>query len=169
MRMRVHQLHFNAIIPTYEHPDDSGMDIYSIEQVTLPAINQFLLDVHKTSSEHAKLWSYQYEGLNPFQYTSVVKVRTGISLEIPPYHEIQVRSRSGLASKGIFVVNGIGTIDEGYRGEICVLLANISNAPYIVNVHDRVAQLVLVPVVKAEIVVMDDNQRQSKGFGSTGS
>ena len=99
-------------------------------------------------------------------------IPTGIAIELPHNTEAQVRSRSGLAiKKGIAVVNGIGTIDEDYRGEICVGLINHSKVDFTVQRGDRIAQMAIMEVLKPEIVMSDDlsdTLRASGGFGSTG-
>ena len=99
-------------------------------------------------------------------------IPTGIALELPHNTEAQVRSRSGLAiKKGIAVVNGIGTIDEDYRGEICVGLINHSKVDFKISRGDRIAQMAIMEVLKPEIKISDDlsdTQRASGGFGSTG-
>ena len=99
-------------------------------------------------------------------------IPTGIAIELPHNTEAQVRSRSGLAIKsGIAVVNGIGTIDEDYRGEICVGLINHSKVDFIISRGDRIAQMAIMEVLKPEILVVDDlsdTDRASGGFGSTG-
>ena len=99
-------------------------------------------------------------------------VPTGIAIELPHNTEAQVRSRSGLAiKKGIAVVNGIGTIDEDYRGEICVGLINHSKVDFTVQRGDRIAQMAIMEVLKPEIVMsedLSDTERSSGGFGSTG-
>ena len=99
-------------------------------------------------------------------------IPTGIAIELPHNTEAQVRSRSGLAIKsGIAVVNGIGTIDEDYRGEICVGLINHSKADFKISRGDRIAQMAIMEVLKPEIVISDelsDTTRSSGGFGSTG-
>ncbi len=99
-------------------------------------------------------------------------IPTGIAIELPHNTEAQVRSRSGLAiKKGIAVVNGIGTIDEDYRGEICVGLINHSKVDFKVSRGDRIAQMAIMEVLKPEIKISDDlsdTQRASGGFGSTG-
>jgi dUTP pyrophosphatase len=99
-------------------------------------------------------------------------IPTGLSLEIPVGYEAQVRPRSGLAVKhGIGIVNSPGTIDADYRGEIRVLLVNLSNEPFVVNDGERIAQLV---VVKHETIVwrpvesLSATQRGTGGYGSTG-
>lgn len=99
-------------------------------------------------------------------------LKTGIACEIQPGFELQVRSRSGLASKdGIFVLNSPGTIDCDYRGEIEVLLFNSSNYNFHVKPGDRIAQLVpmQLPTVLVNVVdKLEDTQRGDAGFGSTG-
>ncbi len=99
-------------------------------------------------------------------------VATGLALAIPEGFEIQVRPRSGLAFKhGITVPNTPGTIDSDYRGELKVLLINHGVEPFAIQRGDRVAQLVLAPVVQAaweEIEELDETARGAGGFGSTG-
>tara|TARA_R100000900_G_scaffold144528_1_gene128713 strand:- start:38 stop:667 length:630 start_codon:yes stop_codon:yes gene_type:complete len=102
-------------------------------------------------------------------------VPTGISLEIPRGFEIQVRSRSGMALKeGLFVLNSPGTVDQGYIGEIKIILANFSNEQKEIKKGDRIAQACLCPVVTGEFVdfVSNNNNKKtdrgSSGFGSTG-
>ena len=102
----------------------------------------------------------------------VAKVGTGVSFNIPDGYEIQVRSRSGLASKGIIVANSPGTVDSGYRGEVCVLLAKIINdgTPYKVWPGDRIAQLVFAKVQEVQVKfghTLKETVRGDKGFGST--
>ena len=100
-------------------------------------------------------------------------VPTGIAISLPKGHEAQVRPRSGLAARhGLTVLNAPGTIDADYRGEIQVLLANLGNAPVTITRGMRVAQLVIAPVVRAqilEVASLDKTPRGSGGFGSTGS
>jgi dUTP pyrophosphatase len=99
-------------------------------------------------------------------------VATGLALAIPAGYEIQVRPRSGLALKhGISVPNTPGTIDSDYRGELKVILINHGAEPFAIARGDRVAQLVLAPVVQAswdEVATLDDTARGAGGFGSTG-
>ncbi len=101
-----------------------------------------------------------------------VAVPTGLAFEIEPGYEVQVRPRSGLAIKqGVTVVNAPGTIDADYRGEVKVLLVNLSDAPVEIQRGDRIAQIVVAPVVQAEILEVDelsDTARGAGGFGSTG-
>lgn len=99
-------------------------------------------------------------------------VPTGLYFQIPEGYEIQVRPRSGLAAKhGITVINSPGTIDPDYRGELKVLLVNLSNEPFVVEPGERVAQLVFARYERLaweEAVVLDETQRGAGGFGSTG-
>jgi len=97
---------------------------------------------------------------------------TGLQLAIPPGFEIQVRPRSGLAVKhGVTVINSPGTIDADYRGEVRVALVNLGRAAFTVNRGDRIAQLVLAPVVQAQLELvpeLDETTRGEGGFGHTG-
>ncbi|HOW50545.1 MAG TPA: dUTP diphosphatase [bacterium] len=99
-------------------------------------------------------------------------VPTGLFCEIPPGWELQVRSRSGLALKeGIFVLNSPGTVDSDYRGEIKVILANLSDKEFTVKAGDRIAQLVLAKVETAHFTAaetLSDTDRGAGGFGHTG-
>ena len=100
-------------------------------------------------------------------------VPTGLYLEIPVGYEVQVRPRSGLAAKkGITVLNAPGTIDADYRGEVCVILANLSQEPFVIERGERIAQLVLArhEVIEWESVgALEESQRGEGGFGSTGT
>jgi dUTP pyrophosphatase len=99
-------------------------------------------------------------------------VPTGLIIALPPGYEAQVRPRSGLAAKhGVTVLNSPGTIDADYRGEISVILINHGEAPFAVRRGDRIAQMVIAPVARAELVVtasLNATDRGSGGFGSTG-
>ncbi len=99
-------------------------------------------------------------------------VRTGLVLEIPDGFEAQVRPRSGLALRhGLTIVNAPGTIDSDYRGEVKVLMVNLGDSPVTIERGDRVAQLVLAPVTRAEFTEADELEatgRGAGGFGSTG-
>jgi dUTP pyrophosphatase len=99
-------------------------------------------------------------------------VGTGVAVEIPEGYEGQVRPRSGRAIKeGLGMVNSPGTIDSDYRGEVQVLLINLGQQPITIEPGDRIAQLVIAPVVRAEIIEVDsltDTPRGSGGFGHTG-
>lgn len=98
-------------------------------------------------------------------------VPTGIYIALPDGTEAQVRPRSGLAAKfGISVLNAPGTIDADYRGEVKVILVNLSNEPFTVNPGERIAQMVVARYEKVEwdeVEVLDDTERGEGGFGST--
>ncbi|MDH3359411.1 MAG: dUTP diphosphatase [Desulfobulbaceae bacterium] len=102
----------------------------------------------------------------------IVMVATGLAMAIPPGYEVQVRPRSGLAIKhGVTVVNAPGTIDADYRGEVKIGLINLGKESFTITRGDRIAQLVLAPVVKAELSVVDEldvTARNDGGFGHTG-
>ena len=99
-------------------------------------------------------------------------VPTGVALEIPPGFEGQVRPRSGRAlEEGLALVNSPGTIDADYRGEIKVILINLGQEPITIGPGDRIAQLVIAPVARAQILEVDqlgDSTRGDGGFGHTG-
>jgi dUTP pyrophosphatase len=99
-------------------------------------------------------------------------VPTGLTIALPPGYEAQVRPRSGLAAKhGVTVLNTPGTIDADYRGEIGVILINHGDAPFSIRRGERIAQMVIASVVRAELVPVDTlaaTERGSGGFGSTG-
>ena len=100
------------------------------------------------------------------------KIPTGLFMEIPPGYEAQIRPRSGLAAKaGITVLNSPGTIDSDYRGEITVILVNLSSENVIIKDNERIAQIVFAPVSRihfAEVSLLSKSIRGSGGFGSTG-
>ncbi len=103
-----------------------------------------------------------------------VPVPTGLRIQLPDGYEGQVRARSGLAfKKGLAVINGPGTIDWDYRGELKVLLTNLDPSPQTIEPGERIAQLVVVPVAQLPVVevteVDEDTERGSGGFGSTGT
>lgn len=99
-------------------------------------------------------------------------VPTGLYIALPAGYEAQVRPRSGLAiKKGITVLNSPGTIDADYRGEICVVLVNLSSEPFIINDGERIAQMIVARHERVEwtpVEQLDDTQRGAGGFGHTG-
>ena len=101
-----------------------------------------------------------------------VTVPLGFAVEIPEGYEMQIRARSGNARKhGIGVVNGVGTIDSDYRGEVCTILINHSENDFEINPGDRIAQAVIAPVIQArwaEVDELSETARGEGGFGSTG-
>lgn len=107
--------------------------------------------------------------LNPLQRTLVP---TGLYLALPPGYEAQVRPRSGLAiKKGVTVLNSPGTIDADYRGEVCVILVNLSDRPFEVTDGERIAQMVIARHEQAEwveVATLDETERGAGGFGHTG-
>ena len=101
-----------------------------------------------------------------------VLVPTGLRIALPPGYEAQIRPRSGLAIRhGLSLLNSPGTIDADYRGEIRIIIANLGQEPYTIQRGDRIAQLIVAPVTRAEGSVVDeleDTPRGEGGFGSTG-
>ena len=138
----------------------------------------------KKLNPEAKLPSYKTQGSSGMDLMALVDdktivkpnsselIPTGLSIAVPEDLEIQIRPRSGLAAKhSISVLNTPGTIDSDYRGELKIILYNHSNKDFIVNKNDRVAQIVLVPVLKVdfeEVQELPETVRGSGGFGSTG-
>ena len=129
---------------SYNYESDSGFDLYSTEQITIPAFGRALIP-------------------------------TGIVLDIPEGFEVQIRSKSGLAlNQGLMVLNSPGTIDQGYIGEIKIILFNTNNHQVIVERGMKVAQAVLSNVVSGKFVTLnkienvEQKERGSNGFGSTG-
>lgn len=132
-----------AVIPEYKTAGAAGADLYALVEspVTIPA-GKFAM------------------------------IPTGLFFEIPEGYEIQIRPRSGLAAKnGVTVLNTPGTIDSDYRGEIKIILVNLSDKDFVVNNGERVAQMVIAPVTQASFTIVDqlsDTERGTGGFGSTG-
>lgn len=168
MQVKIKRLSKHAVLPEYKTPGAAAMDLCSIEQVILRPGTRAM-------------------------------VSTGLAIALPEGYEAQIRARSGLASKGIIVLNGPGTIDSDYRGEIKILLANLGNLTIeqdrdnatlfhhwdkptppngthkpeclIIKPGDRIAQMVIAPVLQVgleEVDELDETQRGVGGFGSTG-
>lgn len=100
-----------------------------------------------------------------------VLIHTGVAVAIPDGHVGLVCPRSGLSQYGVTVANAPGVVDSGYRGELMVRLTTTSSTPYEVHRGDRIAQMLIVPIVRLEITVvdqLDDTERGANGFGSTG-
>ncbi len=137
-------------------------------------LENFKGDLPKYQTEHASGFDVRAQLSHALTLPVGAKalVPTGMSFEITPGYEIQARPRSGLAAKnGVTVLNTPGTIDPDYRGEVKIILINLGSEPFVINDQDRIAQLVLAPVVQAEFEVVEslgDSARGSGGFGSTG-
>lgn len=145
MRLPIRVLSDRAILPSYQTEGAAGMDL------------------------HACLREGESVSIEP---GSIAKIPTGLAIAVPSGFEGQVRARSGLASKhGLTLVNGIGTIDSDYRGEVIVPLINLGSNPFVMTHGTRMCQLVIAPVVRVLIdhcSVLDRTERGSGGFGSTG-
>lgn len=135
------RVHADAVLPAYAHPGDAGLDLCACEAATLLPGERRL-------------------------------VRTGLVMELPSGTEAQLRPRSGLALKhGITLLNTPGTIDEGYRGELGVILVNLGQEPFEVVPGMRIAQMVIAPVLRVaveESETLGETCRGEGGFGSTG-
>lgn len=141
--LKIERLPHNKYLPEYKTEGAAGMDLCAAiqEAVTLKPLERVLIP-------------------------------TGIKIELEHGYEAQIRPRSGLSIKhGITLINCVGTVDEDYRGEVCVPLVNISNEIYTIEPDERIAQMVIARVEKAEIEVsieLSETLRGTGGFGSTG-
>ena len=141
MKLLVEKINQKAIIPFLAHEGDAGMDLFSVEEVVLKPMERKL-------------------------------IHTGIKIQLPKNTEAQIRPRSGLALKnGITVLNTPGTIDEGYRGEIGIILINLGAEEFKVEEGMKIAQMVIKPTLTLdveEVVKLTETTRGEGGFGSTG-
>jgi dUTP pyrophosphatase len=139
--LKVKRLQPTARLPEYAHVGDAGLDVFSNIETVIAPGDSALIP-------------------------------TGLSIQLPPFTEAQIRPRSGLALKHqITVLNTPGTIDEGYRGEVGVILINHGKAPFAVTQGMKIAQMVVKPVVQVqvdEVTALELSTRGEKGFGSTG-
>ena len=142
MNLKIKKLRDDAEIPRYAHEGDAGMDLCACEACEIAPGARRL-------------------------------VRTGLVMELPPNTEAQVRPRSGLALKnGITLLNTPGTIDEGYRGEVGVILINLGQEVFRITPGMRIAQMVIAPVLRVTVVEaaeVSTTARGAGGFGSTGT
>ena len=133
----------NAKMPQCAHDTDAAYDLYAPETVTVPANARGFM------------------------------VKLGIKMAAPKGYCVQIFARSSIGYKTpLRLSNSVGIIDEGYRGEVGLILDNLSNEPYTINEGDRICQMMIVPVVKKEMVLVDDinnyGENRNGGFGSTG-
>ena len=144
VKILVKKFNKNIKLPTYKTSGSSGMDLVAYIK------NKITINPGKTAM-----------------------IPTGIAVAIPKNYEIQIRPRSGLAAKkGISVLNTPGTVDSDYRGEIKIILINLSKKSFVIKSGDRIAQMILCPVVKAkfkEVKNLPKTTRNKGGFGSTGT
>ena len=142
VKLLIKKLHKNIILPEYKTDGSSGMDLMANVEQTV-----------KILPGEKKL------------------ISTGIMVAIPEQYEIQIRPRSGLAAKnGISVLNTPGTIDSDYRGEIKVILINFGKDIFQINKNDRIAQMIVCPIIKVELKEVEnlpETVRGEGGFGST--
>lgn len=141
MTLGIKRIHPEATLPAYAHASDAGMDVRSVEDVTIPVGGRALV--------HTGLVMEL-----PPRYEAQVRPRSGLALK-----------------HGVTVLNTPGTIDAGYRGEVGVILANFGDAPFEVKKGDKIAQLVIAPVTQpviVEVADVNETDRGAGGFGSTG-
>lgn len=133
----------NAVIPEYKTPYAAGADLSALLENSVT--------------------------INPGKFAVIP---TGLFFEIPEGYEIQIRPRSGLAAKnGITVLNTPGTIDSDYRGELKIVLINLGEKDFIINNGDRIAQMIIAPVIQSKFTIVENlsqTERGTDGFGSTG-
>ncbi len=141
MKLKVKKLVDHAMLPRYAHPGDAGLDLFAAEPITLAAGGSGI-------------------------------VKTGISIELPEGTEAQVRPRSGLALKhAVTVLNSPGTVDEGYRGEVGVIMINHGKEDFHIEQGMKIAQMLVKPVYTVEVEEAEElsgTSRGEGGFGSTG-
>ena len=142
VKLLIKKLHKNIILPEYKTDGSSGMDLMANVEQTV-----------KILPGEKKI------------------ISTGIMVAIPEQYEIQIRPRSGLAAKnGISILNTPGTIDSDYRGEIKVILINLGKDTFEINKNDRIAQMIICPIIKVELKEVEslpETVRGEGGFGST--
>jgi dUTP pyrophosphatase len=141
MVLEFKKIHPDASLPAYAHAGDAGMDVRSVDDLTIPAGGRALVKTGLVA-------------LLPPGYELQVRPRSGLALKF-----------------GVTVLNSPGTIDSGYRGEIGVILANFGAEPFVVAKGDRIAQLVVASYVSAEVEetrTVDETERGEGGFGSSG-
>jgi dUTP pyrophosphatase len=144
MKVEYSQSNVDSIDPSYAYPTDSGFDLFSTEEIVIESFDRSLIP-------------------------------TGLHIDIPDGYEVQVRSKSGLALKqGLMVLNSPGTVDQGYTGEIQVILFNTTKNNVIIKKGQKIAQAVISPVVSGKWIKLtkvdniNNKDRGDKGFGSTG-
>jgi len=144
VQMKIKLTHEDAVLPKFAYDTDSGFDLYSVDEHVIQPMGRQLIP-------------------------------TGIVIDVPENHEIQIRSKSGLAlNQGLFVLNSPGTVDQGYTGEIKVILFNTNKEDFIVTKGMKIAQAVLCPVVCGKwidivkVSEVENKDRSDNGFGSTG-
>jgi dUTP pyrophosphatase len=141
MKLSFKRIHPDAVLPSYAHEGDAGMDVRSVESLTIQPKCRALVKTGLVAEI-------------PLGYEIQVRPRSGLALKY-----------------GVTVLNSPGTVDAGYRGEIGVILANFGDEPFAVSVGDRIAQLVVAAVTQAEIsetTFVTSSERGEGGFGSTG-
>ena len=142
VKLLIKKLHKNIILPEYKTDGSSGMDLMANVEQTV-----------KILPGEKKI------------------ISTGIIVAIPEQYEIQIRPRSGLAAKnGISILNTPGTIDSDYRGEIKIILINLGKYTFEINKNDRIAQMIVCPIIKVELKEVEslpETVRGEGGFGST--
>lgn len=167
--LKIVKLAADVKTPEKKNSTDSGFDVYGYS-------------IKKYYQNHGSNFERDFEGESLKQFIKSgeielacndrVLIGLGLKATVGPGYEIQVRPRSGLALKqGLTVLNTPGTIDEAYRDEVCVILINLSRKVQVVKLGERIAQLVICPILLSEIEIVNElsNNDRGGGFGSTGS
>ena len=167
--VKIKKVHTDAIIPKYQSNEAAGFDVHAIVDVK----NPFYVDM-----EMCDYYGNVYKAAGPALVIQPMKqciVSTGLAFSLPPFHELQIRPRSGLAAKRcITITNSPGTLDSDYHDELKIILFNLGQEPFVIWPNDRIAQCVLAPIIQADFEEVDDFDEEAKkrdrggGFGSTG-
>ena len=183
VRVEVKKLHPDAVIPKYQNPGDAGFDIHaciSIEEAIASCVMRAAVDLdfnHKLKVLDTSVAGYCVKKENRSIWVgpqTQLIVSTGLAFSVPPGFELQIRPRSGLASKQkLTITNAPGTLDSGYSGEMKIILFNLGNKDIEIKHGDRIAQGVVgivpsVNLVEVSKLSNEDSERGTGGFGSTG-
>lgn len=159
IRLKIQIISDVKCLPSRSNPTDSGLDLRAFRFEKIYA-GDTVFDIDPSIEEISLQSGYR------------ALINTGIKATVGPGYEIQIRPRSGLALKqGLTVLNTPGTVDESYRGDLCVILTNTSGTSQKIKKYDRISQMVVCPVILCDVEVVDslpETDRGDGGFGSTG-
>lgn len=173
MKIKLIKFRNDLIKPTRAHYNDAGLDCYAQETVTLKALDVY--PVEEAVKERKVLFNLPVPPPDPHNVSATVasalsavptRVDLGFGVEVPDGYMAVIKPRSSMNLKGI--ITQIGTIDSGYRGEIGGIFINLTNKDIVINKGEKICQLVIEPVILADLVSDLDDSRGTGGFGSTG-
>lgn len=173
MKIKLIKFRDDLIKPTRAHYNDAGLDCYAQETVTLKALDVY--PVEEAEKERKVLFNIPLPPPDPHKISTTVasalsavptRVDLGFGVEVPDGYMAVIKPRSSMNLKGI--ITQIGTIDSGYRGEIGGIFINLTNKDIVINKGEKICQLVIEPVILADLVSDLDDSRGTGGFGSTG-